>query len=232
MSIYTQNRLSESRFGTGLPFYKNVENQERFKAKLYVYGQVGHWVVPANQLPTWQIRCPDTLVSIELIPTDGKQDGTPIVLPLSVVDIYAATDNGIAFDIALTTPEERKFTLCGTYYFRLTFAGDTVWYSEVFAAGVICGATISLSQQLVQVNGDDTVNVKFTFNAEASNITAATMTILAVDYGTGETTVNNIPLGDTAITIVVETENCGTFRDAYNFNNAGGGIVTLTKQYT
>jgi len=232
MSIYTRNRLSESKFGTGLPFYLNRENQERFKAELYVYGSVGHWVCPSNELPTWQIRTPTTLTTVELIPTDGKTDGTPIVLPLSAVEVRAATDNGTGFDIAFTTPTPRAFSLCGTHYFRLTFDNGDVWYSEVFVAGLVCGANIQLTSEVLQVNVDDTVNVRFVFSADAQNISAANVNILAVDYPVGTFIVNNIPLGATPISINVETAQCGTFADAYIFTNSGGGITTLVKQYT
>jgi len=84
----------------------------------------------------------------------------------------------------------------------------------------------------LQVNVDDTVNVRFVFSVDAQNISAANVNILAVDYPVGTFIVNDIPLGATPISINVETAQCGTFADAYIFTNSGGGVTTLVKQYT
>lgn len=231
MSIYTQNRLSESRFGTGLPFYLNIENQERFAGELYVYGTVGMWQCPSNRLPTWQIRCPDELKDVEIVPTNGKEDGTAILIDSTNVQEVSALDEGDPFFIAFTQEVTRAFTLCGTYYFRLTFNNNAVWYSEVFYAGGYCGASIELTANVVQVNMDDTVDVEFEFTANAKDTSAATATILGLSYGVGQFTVNNIPVGNSIFTTSVETENCGTFNDSYSFRNLGAGVTTYTKQY-
>jgi len=231
MAIYTNNRMGESRFGAGLPFYNNVENQERFAANLYVYGNIGLWTCPSNRLPTWQIRCPAAISTVELVPVDGLVDSVAFALDISNIETRAALDDGTPFIIAFTQEVTRSFTLFGTYYFRLTFVNGAIWYSEIFNAGGCCGAKTDLTANVVKVNMDDTVDIDFVFTAEAQNISAATATILGTDYGVGAFTVLGVPVGVSVFTTNIETENCGTFLDTYTFNNLGAGVTTYTKEY-
>lgn len=235
--MHTINRQTENAKGTGLPVYRKREYQERF-TETYPNGTpYGFWQIPNNKLPTLQFWVDKfalpAINTIELIPTNGTEDGTAILIGTPPTASFCVTDADTLdeFFVTMLTDDDRDFTLeCGTYYIRFTMSNADIYYSEVFKVGGVCSLYSLLSFTADQVNMDNSVDTTMTLDFSGTDITSFSVQIGASTYITSPFN-HTFAVGDTSILVQIESDFCGTYAQSYNFNNNAGLTFTLTKTY-
>jgi len=236
MSLHTINRMSEDKFGTGLPIYLKKEYQIRRPNLLgdsiaYDNSKYGYWICPSNKLPTLQfLYTGATLTTLELIEVCGSEDAGVTNLPITAVETQAINTGTVFY----TTDIERKFNICsGLYYLKFTMSDAQEFFSEVFAVGSICALNNKLSYQVVQSFPDLSVDANLTLFASSENdVQSITLNVGGIDYFGNGTNLINFPNGDTTIKLTVVSEACGTYEQTYSFINDNAVSFDLVKQYS
>lgn len=234
MSLHTINRMSQDKFGTGLPIYTEKEYQLRkpnYTGHSEPYGSSkGYWICPSNKLPTLQfLYTGATLSTVEIVQVCGSNDGDVVAINTSNIETQDINIGTVFY----TTDIDRKFSLCtGLYYLRFTLSDGTIYYSEVFEVGAICALYNKLTYAVQSVEPDLSANVNFTLQVSSSNDTAAiTLTVNGVPY-TGNGVFNiNMPVGGSTIILLVDSIQCGAYEQGYTFTNNAGTIFELNKVY-
>lgn len=180
MSLYTLNRQSRNKRGTGLPVYFAKEHQDRFK-EIPIQSNLGYWQVPTNKLPTLQYTVPSllTVSEIQLIKTGSSQDTVFNTIDVSNVEYVCFRDNEAEENIRFIIIDDRTrdFTIpCGTYYLQFTMSDASVFYTELFTVGIFgisidlqLGDIINTTPTEITTNLDLTISGTFTsFNATAN----------------------------------------------------------------
>jgi hypothetical protein len=234
MSLHTINRMSEDKFGTGLPIYTHKEYQIRkpnSNGDSEPYGsKKGYWICPSNKLPTLQfLYTGATLTKVEVVEVCGSEDGDALEINTSNIETQDINTGTVFY----TTDIDRKFSLCaGLYYILFTLSDGTLYYSEVFEVGVLCTLYSSLSFAVQSVEPDLSANVNFTLQANNSNDEVSiVLTVNGVEYfGTG-TFLINVTTGGSTVFVNVLSEQCGAYEQAYSFINNAGVSFSLNKLY-
>ena len=97
MSINIINRATNSKGGTGLPFYENIEYI--FSNRNNSFDNInGLWRTPANKIPTFQIEIdPEEISVIEYRETSGQNNFTGVTYTtdlLNGIKVKSITKNG------------------------------------------------------------------------------------------------------------------------------------------
>jgi hypothetical protein len=226
--MFFKNRQTATDLGTGLPFLSKKEYQQRYQ-DITTSEINGYWEIPNNKLPTFQVWTDFDITAVQIIPVDGLDDGTPIIIPTSQL-VTKCTTAPLSKIINYTTDDERSFTLdCGLYYIFLEVDGGVKppLYSEVFLVGGVCAIGFGLDYVITQINVDLSADITFTINPDYATAYAATVN--GTPYATRSFS-DTLPVGDNTVNIEVSTEYCGTYLQNYIFRNTAG-VITVIKQY-
>ena len=231
MSIFHINRQTSSAMGTGLPFMNNILYQQRY-IETETSEKVGYWEVPQNQLPTFQVWNTYDIVSFSMVQVLDGIDQTPIVLDNALLFKNCTLEGKTIFS---TQPDfELQFLLpCGFWYFILDFGDGGKIYSEVFFVNGVCCNSLYLGYEVLSVNIDLSMLIRFTVNHTTINSPLPpgyATTVGATTYNTKVFTAT-LPLNNTSVLMVVDTGNCGVFTQNYTFNNTLGISSSLTPLY-
>lgn len=223
-SLFHINRQTPTAQGSGLPFMRELAYQEQ-NAEITDSTPYGYWQTPQNRLPSFQVWSDYALTGLSVIPAEG---GTPLVLDPALL---TETCTNPAKKIYHTPDEVLDILLpCGLYYIQLDYGANPPMYSEVFLVGGVCSFSFGIEISGVQALGGGLQRVGFNITSNnQSGTTTFSTTVLSV--WTTQVFFEDLPAGDTDVTMVITTEFCGVYTQRYVYSNLGGTSYTFIPTY-
>lgn len=230
MSIFHINRQTAAALGTGLPFMNELRYQQRF-TETETIESIGYWEVPQNKLPTFQVWTIYDLVSFSMVEVIKGVDQTPIILDNALLFKTCTLEGKVIYN-PLPNFALDFLLPCGFWYLILDFGDGGEIFSEVYYVNGVCCFGFDLSYEVQTVNFDLSMVVEFTINHKpiAGLPPGYSTTVGATTYTT-EVFTATLPINNTAISMVIDTGNCGLYSQSYTFNNNAGVSSTLTPLY-